>query len=203
MYTLYFSPGTCSLATHVLMNELHLEFNLIEKSKVDQFEFINPANTVPVLAFDKNQVQEGAAIALLLMEKHKSHMLPVDPESRSKAIQWMMFANASVHPAYSKLFFASKNISNLDAKKEVIDSASERVNELWGIVNDQLGKTKYLTGDGISMADIMLSVYANWNNYFPGKIQLGGNSLRMIKEVSSREAFKKSIQTEKIKFNIQ
>ncbi len=136
------------------------------------------------------------------MEKHKSNLLPESPESRSKAIQWMMFANASVHPAYSKLFFAAQNISNAEAKAEVIESAAKRVNELWSIANDQLGKTKYLTGDNISMADIMLSVYANWNNYFPGKIQLGDNSLRMIKDASSRESFKKSIQTEKIKFNV-
>lgn len=203
MYTLYYSPGSCSLATHVLMNELNLKVNLIEKSKVDKFENINPADTVPVLGIDKTLIQEGAAIALFLMEKHKSNLLPEALESRSKAIQWMMFANASVHPAYSKLFFVSENISNLEAKNEVIDSASERVNELWSIVNDQLGKSKYLTGESVSMADIMLSVYANWNNYFPGKIQLGDNSLRMVKEVSSREAFKKSIQTEKIKFNVQ
>jgi glutathione S-transferase len=203
MYTLYYSPGTCSLATHVLMNELKLDVNLLEKSKIDKFENINPAGTVPVLGIDKTLIQEGAAIALFLMEKHKSNLLPEAAESRSKAIQWMMFANASVHPAYSKLFFASKNISNPEAKNEVIDSASERVNELWSIVNDQLGTTKYLTGESLSMADIMLSVYANWNNYFPGKIKLGDNSIRMIKEVSSREAFKKSIQMEKIKYNVQ
>ncbi len=203
MYTLYYSPGTCSLATHVLMNELNLPINLIEKSKVDKFESINPADTVPVLGFDKTLIQEGAAIALFLMEKHKSQLLPDAPESRSNVIQWMMFANASVHPAYSKLFFASKNIKNLDAKNEVIQAAAERVNELWSIVNEQLGKTQYLAGENISMADIMLSVYANWNNYFPGKINLGDNSVRMIKEVSTREAFKKSIQAERIKFNVQ
>ena len=147
MYTLYLSPGTCSLATHVLMNELNLTVHLIEKSKVDKFENINPADTVPVLGFDKTLIQEGAAMALFLMEKHKSNLLLDAAESRSTAIQWMMFANAS--------------------------------------------------------ADIMLSVYANWNNYFPEKIQFEGSSRRMIKEVSSRDAFKKSIQTEKIKFSVQ
>lgn len=203
MYTLYYSPGTCSLATHVLLNELNLEINLIEKSKFDQFKKVNPADTVPVLEFGEEVVQEGAAIALFLMEKHSSDLLPTGPEARMKSIQWMMFANASVHPAYSKLFFALKNISSAEAKAEVINSAAEKVNELWKIVDNQLGKSKYLTGDSVSMADIMLSVYANWNNYFPGKIHLGENSLRMIKDVSGRPSFVKAIQAEKIKYNVQ
>lgn len=202
MYTLYYTPGTCSLATHVLLNELQVDFNLLEKSKVDHFEKINPAGTVPVLACDKNLVQEGAAIALYLMEKHKSSLLPQAADERSQAIQWMMFANATVHPAYSKLFFALKKISNPEAKAQVIDAASEIVNGLWSIVEAQLGKTKYVTGASISMADIMLSVYANWNNYFPGKIHLGENTLRMIKDVSSRESFRKAIESEKIKYNV-
>ena len=120
-----------------------------------------------VIDLMKSLIQEGVAIALFLLKKHKCNLLPEAAKPKSKAIQWMMFANASVHRAYSKLFFAAKNISNSEAKAEVIDFAFKIVNELWSIVNDQLGHTKYLTGDSLSVADIMLSVYANWNGNFP------------------------------------
>ncbi len=77
------------------------------------------------------------------------------------------------------------------------------MNTLWAIVEEQLGKTRFVAGNDISMADIMLSVHANWNNYFLGRIQLGENTLRMIADVSSRESFKKSLVAENIKFNVR
>lgn len=202
MYTLYYSPATCSLATHALLNELNQEFKLIEKSKVASFEEINPAGTVPVLIDGNTKIQEGAAIALYLMEKHGSELLPVEDEQRSTVIQWMLFANATMHPAYSKIFFISKNSPDSGAKEELLKLAGKNVSELWKVVDEQLRNNKFVSGENISMADIMLSVYSNWNNFFPGLVDLGENSIRMIREVSSRPAFKKAIELEKIKFKV-
>jgi glutathione S-transferase len=202
MYKLYYSPGTCSLATHVLLNELNAEFTLIAKSSVSKFLDINAADTVPVLIDGETKVQEGAAIALYLMEKHKSSMLPDNPDQRSKAIQWMLLANASMHPAYSKVFFISKNSPDPEATRQILNLAGENVSRLWKVVDERLEKNKFVLGDQISMADLMLTVYANWNNNFPGLVNLGSNSERMVREVSSRPAFRRAIEREKIKFRV-
>lgn len=202
MYTLYYSPATCSLATHVLLNELKQDFTLITKSTTVSFNEINPAETVPVLVDQGMTIQEGAAIALYLMEKHNSPLLPSDFLKRSKAIQSMLFANASIHPAYSKVFFISQNTQESEVKVELLKRATENVSRLWRIVNDQLSKNEFFNGDDLTMADIMLSVYANWNNFFPGQIELGSNSIRMIHQVSSRLSFIKAIESEKIKFKV-
>jgi glutathione S-transferase len=203
MYELYYLPGTCSLATHVLLNELGQDLKLIDKAGVTNFENINPALTVPVLVDQGKILQEGASIALYLMEKHKSLFLPEQPDERAKAIQWMMFANASVHPAYSKIFFISKNMPDSEVKNDALTKAGQVVSSLWDVVDAQLRKTKFVSGDLISMGDIMLSVYANWNNFFPGKVRVGSNALRMIHEVSSRPAFKTAVEKEKIRFRVE
>lgn len=202
MYQLYYSPATCSLATHVLLNELDLEFKLLNKSNIPNFVSINPALTVPVLAYGDDFIKEGAAIALFLMEKYSSPLLPKEPKDRSNAISWMMFANASVHPAYGKMFFLSKNLIDNKVREEALLAAGKNVDSLWEIVENQLSKTSFTTGASLSMADIMLSVYANWNNFFPGLITLGPNTLRMVKEVSSRPSFLKAITAEEIKFSV-
>ncbi len=77
-----------------------------------------------------------------------------------------------------------------------------RIATIWKVVDEQLRNNKFVSGENISMADIMLSVYSNWNNFFPGLVDLGENSIRMIREVSSRPAFKKAIELEKIKFKV-
>lgn len=202
MYQLYYSPAACSLATHVLLNELDLEFKLLNKSKISNFSLINSALTVPVLASGDDIIQEGAAIALFLIDKYSSPLIPKEPKDRSHAISWMMFANASVHPAYSKIFFISNNVIDKNAREDALLVAGKNVNNLWEIVEQQLSKTRFTTGASLSMADIMLSVYANWNNFFPGLITLGPNTIRMINEVSSRPSFLKAIAAEEIKFSV-
>jgi len=203
MYELYYSPGTCSLATHVLLNELGQAAKLIDKANITDFAKVNPALTVPVLVDHGHILQEGASIALYLMEKHKSGLLPQGPEKRTSAIQWMLFANASVHPAYSKMFFIYKNMQDSPLKEEALAKAGQGVSSLWDVVEARLEKTTYVSGDSVSMADIMLSVYANWNNFFPGKVKIGPRALRMIGEVSSRPSFKSAVEREKIRYRVE
>ena len=83
MYTLYYIPGACSMAIHVLLNELGQEVKLVNvgdpkggRERPPEFLKINPRGNVPVLSDDGFIVREGAAIILYLLEKHKSPLLP-------------------------------------------------------------------------------------------------------------------------------
>lgn len=203
MYKLYYRKGACSLGIHALANFLEAKLELIDASKMDNFKSINPTGTVPFLMDGSTRVQEGAAIAMYLMEKHNSPMLPTSNfAQRTENIQWLMFANATVHPAYSKLFFIMKNIQDPKAKEDAFAAAYNGLNSLWKIADEKLAKTKFIAGDEMSMADIFLTVYAGWNAFFQNKITLGDNVTRMVKEVSSKPAFKKALEEENHTFAI-
>lgn len=205
MYKLYYSAGVCSLAIHALLRELGQEVELVDKAKISPEELlnVNPAGTVPVLIDGTQTVQEGAAMALHLLDKHPNDFLPKSGPARTKAIQWMMFANASVHPAYSKMFFLKFSAGDHPAAQEdLLKKAAEATNKLWAIVEAQLGKTKYVAGDGPTVADFMLAVYANWNNLFPGRVALGPNTLRLVREISGRPAFQKALQAEGAEYKV-
>ena len=68
MYKLYYSPGACSLAVHVILNELAVPFEAVRKStkdgslKTPEFLKINPRGQVPVLVAGDTPVKEGAAM---------------------------------------------------------------------------------------------------------------------------------------------
>lgn len=106
MYTLYFIPGACSLATQAILNELDQESTLVHKLEADHFETLNPVGTVPVLVDGDKVLNEGVAIILHLLNKHKNRLIPERGDARHQAIEHMMFANATMHPAYGRLFFA-------------------------------------------------------------------------------------------------
>lgn len=126
MYTLYATPGTCSTGIHILLTVLEQEFELVYAADVDNFNEISPTGMVPVLADGDFLIREGGAIVLYLLEKHNSTMLSADPIEKSRFLQKLLFNYPTMHLAYSKLFFAMKNLSS-DAQRESYEAAARDV----------------------------------------------------------------------------
>ncbi len=196
MYELYYLKDACSLATQVVLYELKQKVKLIDKTKVDDFKAINPIGTVPVLIDGHRAFTEGAAIMLHLLKKHKSSLFPTGEYERQQAIQEIMFANATMHPAYSKLFFIAQNITNEQAKTEAFSHAAENINHLWQVVETKIENNNFLGGVTPSAADIMLAVYSRWGEFFPVDINFGNKTLHMLSAVQAMPSFKKAIQME-------
>ena len=210
MYTLYYLPGACSLATQVVLHELDQAVEIIDKRQVDDFTAINPVGTVPVLV-DNSAIgrqgaihREGAAVILYLLDKHKNTMLPVTGAVREQAIQDIMFANATMHPAYGILFFIAQNMSDKhtdeQANKSAFEAAAQTITRLWQVVEQQLEhkpeKQKFLGGDLPSAADIMLTVYFRWGGSFPVEIQIGPHTQEMVDAVLSMPNFQRALTAE-------
>jgi len=202
MYTLYYLPGACSLATQVVLHELDQAVEIIDIQKVDDFITINPVGTVPVLVDNSATNQqgatrrEGAAVILYLLNKHQNTMLPATGATREQAVQDIMFANATMHPSYSNLFFIDQNISDEIAKQSAFEAAAQAITRLWQVVEQQLKKQKFLGGDQPSAADIMLTVYSRWGASFPVQIQMGPNTQKMLEAVLAMPNFQRALTTE-------
>lgn len=196
MYTLYYSQGACSVATHVVLRELEQEMNLIDVRQLDDFKTITPVGAVPILIDGNKTLTEGAAIMLYLLNKHQSSLFPKNETARQQAIQDIMFANATMHPAYGRLFFLEKNVSDEKIKQEILNTAAENINQLWQVVETQLTHKRFLGGDNPSAADIMLTVYSGWSAYFPVDIIFGEKTRKMLTAVQVMPNFIKAVETE-------
>jgi glutathione S-transferase len=134
MYTLYYLPGACSLAIHALINELGQEVKLENVSvpqgepRSPEFLKVNPRGQVPVLVDGDLVLREGGAIINYLLDKHNSNMLPKSQPERAQSLEWLMFANATLHPAYARIFFINRIIKDENAKEEAINAGIEQIN---------------------------------------------------------------------------
>ncbi len=196
MYTLYYSPGACSVATHVVLRELGQEVHTVNVQKDNEFKNLNPVGTVPVLIDGNRTLTEGAAIMLHLVNKHESDLFPSDKEAQQQAIQHIMFANATMHPAYGRLFFIHRHVEDEKLKQDLLNTAAKHINQLWQVVENQLIDKRFLGGKTPSVADIMLSVYARWGAFFPVDIVIGDNTQQMISAVQSMPNFIHVIEAE-------
>ncbi|MGB1238562.1 MAG: glutathione S-transferase family protein [Pseudomonadales bacterium] len=196
MYTLYFLPDACSLATQVVLHELQQPVALINKQQVEDFNTINPTGAVPVLLDGETVKTEGAAILLHLLQKHSNSLFPVSAQGQAQAVQDIMFANATVHPAYSRLFFIAQHIQDEGAKAQAFNSAASEIARLWQIVEQRLASQHFLGGEHPSAADILLAVYVRWGSAFPVEIAIGPNTQRMLDAIHARHSFKQALSNE-------
>lgn len=204
MYKLYYSPGACSMAVHVILNELGQDVTLENVKDANgqtkkEFFAVNPRGAVPVLVDNGHVIREGAAIILYLLEKHQSSLFPDTGSPKAMALEWLMSANATLHPAYTRAFFALKNFEG-ETQKTVLDAFIVSINKLWEEIDTRLASSPYLCGSQLTAADILVTVIANWSGAFGGKIKIGENTKRMFREVIARPSYQKALATEQVEY---
>lgn len=203
MYTLYYSPGVCSMSVHVSMRELGLDFKLhkIDLNKGEQrspeYLKINPRGQVGALMTPDGLLTENAAMMIYLNDKHGGALIPKDGFARAKALQWLMYANSTIHPAYSKCLFAIRN----GGSEAQIKTACEAVQSQWDLVEQQLTESggPFLQGQHFGPGDIYTAVMANWQ-FIPHLPNFGSKTKAFLNAVTSRPAYIAAIQAEGIEY---
>lgn len=194
------------MAVHAILNEVGQPFELVNanqpdgKNRTAEFLKISPRGMVPCLEIDGTPVFEGGAIITYLCDAHKSPLLPAQGLDRAKALEALMFCNATLHPAYSKAFGAMKSIADAGAREQAIKSACEGIQKLWDDVDRKLGQQKYLAGNQVTAGDILMTVIANWSGYFGDNIKLGNNVKRVLSEIKARPSMQKAMQAEGVEY---
>jgi glutathione S-transferase len=104
--TLYFAPGSSSMAPHIALHEIGAPFEARRisfrqrENRTPDYLAINPAGAVPTLLIDGRPLAEVAAILFYLARRHpEAGLLPDDLEAQAQAISWMSFIASTVHPA--------------------------------------------------------------------------------------------------------
>ena len=203
MYTLYYSPGACSMSVHITLEELGADFEAVRVSIADgehkkpEYLKINPRGQVGALQTPDGLMAENAAMIIYLNDKHGHKVIPDSGFERAKALQWLLFANSTLHPAYGKVGFARSN----DLGDNAIAAARAGVQEKWDEVEEHLERegTDFLAGDQVTAGDIYLAVCANWSppEHMP---KFGPKTRNLLKSVVARPAYQRAIATEEIEY---
>ena len=107
MLTLYFAPGSSSMAPHIALHEIGAPFEsrpvsfAKKETHTPEFLAINPDGRVPTMMIDGRPLTEVAACLFYLAKKFpEAKLLPgSDLETEAQAVSWMSFAAATLHGA--------------------------------------------------------------------------------------------------------
>ena len=194
MLRLHYYPGFISLAAHIVIEEIGLEYELsfvnLHKgpNKGSAYLALHPDGLVPVLEDDGLVLYESVAIILHLLEmKSEASLLPEQSSAlRPHFYKWLMWLSTGLHANLSLYLHPNKVAVSAEAQSEVRDAAEQRVNAQFDRVEEEFARHggAWFLGDSYTAVDAYLFTLARWSRGMPhpaaSRPRLGAYLRRMI-----------------------
>jgi glutathione S-transferase len=108
--TLYYAPGACSMAPHIVLEEAGASYTteLVSLAKGEQqgdaYLRVNPRGKVPALRTEAGVLTENVAILTYLAHLFPgTKLLPDEPFAMARCLSHMAYLSNTVHPVLSGL----------------------------------------------------------------------------------------------------
>jgi len=203
---LYFSPGACSLAAHIVLEESGFPYetqrlNLAEgEQRRPEYLKLNPMGRVPTLVVDGKPLTENVAILTWLGGGFPQKGLwPKETWSQAMLLSALAWCSNTLHPTYAHVIRAARYTDDAAAQETVKAKARQMYREYLGMVDGWLGKTpKWMMGEQYTVGDPYLFVFYRWANRNQFDVKSLANYTRHAQAVMARPAVKKVMADEGI-----
>ena len=162
---LYYSPGACSQAPHILLHEIGLEHDakrvdLRAKTLEDGSDYleVNPKGAVPALQLESGEVLTENAVILQFLGDRASWpevLPPLGDFRRYRVLELVNFITTELHKRFSFLF-------NRDASDEVKQFVTRDLAKKLDWIDERLGTGPFLMGEELTLPDPYLFVISGW-----------------------------------------
>ncbi len=194
---LYYSPGACSLAPHIVLNESGLKFDLIpadlkahKLTDGSDYYGVTSKGQVPLLELDGGErLTEGPVITQYIADQVPAkNLAPAHGTmARYRVQEWLNFVTSELHKGIGGLFNPAMPE---DGKAVLRTRALDKLK--W--VDQQLEGKQYLMGDAFTIADAYLFTVTNWTRHtgidISGLKNLGAFQARMAARPAVQTALK-------------
>jgi glutathione S-transferase len=207
MYTLYWSPGSASMAPHCCLEEAGAAYTLklVDTGKGEhqkpEYLAMNPPGKVPTLVIANNSATggftmiESAAMCMLIADRHPAANLAPRPDelARGHFYMWLTHLTNTLQPAMLRYYYPDRHTS---AETEAVaNKAQEEVAAVWGRIDAHLrAKGPYLLGERYSAADIFCTMLSSWQDCCPETYRRFPGVKRLADLVMARPAIARIAQ---------
>jgi glutathione S-transferase len=167
---LYYSPGACSQAPHILLHEIGLDHDaervdLKAKKLEDGGDYlaVNPKGAVPALQLDSGEVLTENAVILQYLGDRANWpevLPPLGDFRRYRVLEIVNFITTELHKRFSFLF------SN--AGEETKRFVTEQLGHKLDYIDQRLGQGPFLFGEDLTLPDAYLFVISGWTEKMIG-----------------------------------
>jgi glutathione S-transferase len=168
---LYYSPGACSQAPHILLHEIGLDHDaarvdLKAKTLEDGGDYlkVNPKGAVPALQLNSGEVLTENAVVLQYLGDRASWpevLPPLGDFRRYRVLEMVNFITTELHKSFAPLFKEGASDETKTFFRQII---ADRLD----LVEARLGNGPFLFGDDLTLPDPYLFVITGWAEKFMG-----------------------------------
>lgn len=167
--TLYYSPGSCSLAPHIVLNEIGQPFELKKFATADRANYsaeylsINPKGRIPALQIDGRVVTETPAILAFLGRKFPhAGLYPADLYEETRCLELLAWSSNTVHVAFAQLFRPERFVADVQHYPAVKASGRENYERCLSEIDVKLQHQEYAIGAQFTVVDPFWLVFYRW-----------------------------------------
>lgn len=170
MLTLYYSPGSCSLVSHIALEEAGAQFELACFPTAERATFrpeflaINPRARVPVLSTGTATITENIAILGHIARLHpEAGLLPDDDLERlARCYELLSLFAGGVHIAFAQIWRPERFLEGEACAAELEAGGRAKVLKWFDEIEELLARSDYIDGRGYTLVDGYPLVFFRW-----------------------------------------
>jgi glutathione S-transferase len=202
---LYYAPGACSLASHIVIEETGIPYetarlNLAEgDQRKPEYLRLNPRGRVPTCVVDGKVITENVGIIAYFAGGHpQAGIWPKDTWHQALAVSTMAWLSNTVQPAYGHLVRPARYADDAPSQESIKAKGRTSFEEYLREIDALLAGKKWCIGDRYTAVDAYLLVFYRWGNRQKMPVRDLKHYTAVMERVLARPAVKRVMADEGI-----
>src|SRR5688572_16925478 len=170
MFKLYYTPGTCALASHIALEEAGAPFLLVRvnlragEQRQPDYLAVNPKGRVPALVTERGVLTETPAILAFIAQSFPhARLAPFDDPFVLAEIQaFNSYLCSTVHVAHAHRMRGERWADDPEAILAMQRKVPQSVGACFELIEGELLRGPWVMGDRYTIADAYLFTLASW-----------------------------------------
>lgn len=214
MHRLYYSPGACSLAAHIVLEEIGAPYETenpfasnSEGADAPGYRVVNPKGRVPALTGVRGNaggasevLSEVSAILLFLARSHpEKRLLPADAAGEARCVEWLSWISVDLHGiGYGQLWRAHRFADASALHETIAAKGRDNIRSSYDLIERILSDHRDWAVPGqYTVVDPYLLVFWLWGRSIGMEMSEGWpHWSRLMERVIERPAVRRALHQE-------
>jgi glutathione S-transferase len=168
MIKLYYASGSCSLASHIALEEAGADYTVervntaANQQQSPEYKAINPKGRVPAMVTDRGVLTETPAILAYIAHSHpQAALAPADPFAFAQMQAFNRYLCSTVHVAHAHKGRGTRWADDPAAIAEMKRKVPESVGATFDLIEKGMSGP-WAMGDGFTVSDPYLFTMSGW-----------------------------------------
>jgi glutathione S-transferase len=170
MITFYYTPDTCSLASHLALEQADARYELVKidfarnQQRSPEYLKVNPKGRVPALITERGVLTETPALLEFIAQTHpKAGLAPFDdPFALAQMNAFNSYLCSTVHVAHSHRMRGARWADDPAAWEAMKKKAPQAVADGFALIESDYLRGPWVLGERFSTSDFYLLTLARW-----------------------------------------